>query len=172
MTWTFNRFQFEAYESIEWKQIYFNSKTEGFVVLNHKHGGHETKANLKTALRLAKQGKRIELLPAHGTELSADAFIDDEIWELKVTNGSRSSIQNRLRKGKKQARNTLLDIQNKDFEWSDVIGGIISSVNMDSHLYIQKIALLLPDDSYLEFTREEIKKRDLQKIANYLNRHK
>ncbi len=165
---TFNRFRFEAYESVEWQRIYFDANTEGYVVLNHKHGKYESKANLHTALRLAKQGKTIELLPAYGTIMSADAFIDDEIWELKTTNGSRSSIQNRLRKGKKQARNTLLEIQNEDFDWTDVIVGIISTVNTDSNSYLQKIALLLPDDTYLEFSRYEILKRDFEKISHYI----
>jgi hypothetical protein len=166
----FNRFRFEAYESVEWQQIYFDSDTEGFVVLNHKHGKSETKANLQTALRLAKQGKTIELLPAYGVAISADAYINDEIWELKITNGSRSSIQNRLRKGKKQARNTLLELQSKEFEWADIIGGMISSVNTDAKGYIQKIALLLPDSVYLEFSRQDIEKREFQKISNYLHK--
>jgi Contact-dependent growth inhibition CdiA C-terminal domain len=164
----FNRFRFEAYESVEWQQIYFDVKTEGYVVLNHKHGKYESKANLQTALRLAKQGKTVELLPAYGIVMSADAFIDDEIWELKTTNGSRSSIQNRLRKGKKQARNTLLEIQNEDFDWDDIILGIISIVNTDKDNSLQKIALLLPNSAFLEFSREDILKRRFEKITPYL----
>jgi hypothetical protein len=102
--------------------------------------------------------------------LSADAFIDDDIWELKMPNGSRSSIQNRLRKGKKQAGNTLLAIQNNDFEWSDVISSMMSCVNTDTKNYLQKIALLLPNDTYIELTREDIKKRNFQNITNYLEK--
>jgi hypothetical protein len=89
MDLSFNRFRFLSYEDVEWQRLYFDSKTEGYVVLNHKHGKSEAKANIKTALRLAKQGKTIELLPADGITVSADAFINDEIWELKTSNGSR-----------------------------------------------------------------------------------
>jgi hypothetical protein len=47
--------------------------------LNHRHGKSEAKANLNTALRLAKLGKTIELLPADGIVVSADAYVNDEI---------------------------------------------------------------------------------------------
>jgi Contact-dependent growth inhibition CdiA C-terminal domain len=167
MDLSFNRFRFLAYEDVEWQRIYFDSKTEGYVVLNHKHGKSEAKANIKTALRLAKQGKTIELLPADGITVSADAFINDEIWELKTSNGSRSSVQNRLRKGKKQARNTLLEILNDNIEWSDILVGMISTVNTDTNKYLQKIALLLPNNVYLEFSRDEIIKRNFEKIPFY-----
>ncbi len=166
----FNHARYKAYEAAEWQQIYFDLKTGGFVVLNHKHGKYEAKDNLRTALRLAKQGKTVELLPAYNTMLSADAFIDDDIWELKMPNGSRSSIQNRLRKGKKQAGNTLLAIQNNDFEWSDIISSMMSCVNTDTKNYLQKIGLLLPDDTYIELTREDIKKRNFQNITDYLEK--
>jgi hypothetical protein len=62
----------------------------------------------------------------------------------------------------------LLEILNDDFEWSDVIIGMISTVNTDTNKYLQKIALLLPDHVYLEFKREDIVKRNFEKISPYL----
>jgi hypothetical protein len=61
-----------------------------------------------------------------------------------------------------------LEILNDDFEWDDVILGMISIVNKDTNNYLQKIALLLPNAVFLEFSRRDIVKRNFAQISPYL----
>ena len=107
---TENERLYESYDD-NWRRLYFNSESQGFVVAHKKHGKDELPSNRILGIRLAKYfGERIELLPRlFGEHLkSADANRNDETWEWKTTNGSYTSVQNRLRVGSHQCGRLLL----------------------------------------------------------------
>lgn len=122
-------------------------------------------------IRLAKYfGERIELLPhLFGEHLkSADANRNDETWEWKTTNGSYTSVQNRLRVGSHQC-GRILSVLPDTFENSDVLRGIISAINSDKNKRIIQITLLLPSNKLVTFSRESVGRRDFTDFYNALN---
>ena len=159
---TENKRIYESYDE-NWRRLYFNDDSLGFVVAHKQHGRDELPANRAVAIRLAKHfGERIELLPnLFGEHLkSADANRNDETWEWKMTNGSYTSVQKRLRVGSHQCGRILLILPNL-FENSDILRGIISAVNSDRNKRIVQIALFLPNNNLVNLSRESIQKRDV-----------
>jgi hypothetical protein len=145
-----------------WRRLYFNRESQGFVVPHKKHGRDELPSNRAVAIRLAKYfGEKIELLPQlFGEHLkSADANRNNEMWEWKMTNGSYTSVQKRLCIGSHQSGRILLVLP-EIFENSDVLRGIISAVNSDKNKRIVEISLLLPNNKLVTFSRESVGKRD------------
>jgi hypothetical protein len=167
---TENERLYESYDD-NWRRLYFNSESQGFVVAHKKHGKDELPSNRMLGIRLAKYfGERIELLPhLFGEHLkSADANRNDETWEWKTTNGSYTSVQNRLRVGSHQCGRILLVLPDT-FENSDVLRGIISAINSDKNKRIVQITLLLPSNKLVTFSRESVGKRDFTDFYNALN---
>jgi hypothetical protein len=152
---------YESYDD-NWRRLYFNNDSQGFVVAHKKHGKEELPSNRAVGIRLAKYfGEKIELLPQlFGEHLkSADANRNDEIWEWKTTNGSYTSVQKRLRVGSHQCGRILLVLP-ETFENSDVLRGIISAVNSDKNKRIIQITLFLPNNKLVDLTRDMVGKRD------------
>jgi hypothetical protein len=166
---TENERLYESYDE-NWRRIYFNSESQGFVVAHKKHGKDELPSNRALGIRLAKYfGERIELLPRLFGEhqKSADANRNDETWEWKMTNGSYTSVQNRLRVGSHQCGRILLVLPDL-FENSDILRGIISAVNSDKKKRIVQITLLLPNNNLVTFSRESVGQRDFTGFYNAL----
>ncbi len=152
---------YESYDE-NWRHLYFDADSQGFVVAHKGHGRDELPLNLAVAIRLAKHfGERIELLPCiYGDHLrSADANRNDETWELKTTNASYSSVQKRLRVGSHQCGRILLVLPDT-FENSDVLRAVISAVNSDKNNRIIQIALLLANNKLVTFTKGQVRRRD------------
>jgi hypothetical protein len=164
---TENERLYESYDE-NWRRIYFNSESQGFVVAHKKHGKDELPSNRALGIRLAKYfGERIELLPRLFGEhqKSADANRNDETWEWKMTNGSYTSVQKRLRIGSHQCGRILLVLPDS-FENSDVLRGVISAVNSDKNKRIVQITLFLPNNKLVTFSRESVGKRDFTDFYN------
>jgi hypothetical protein len=107
---TENEVLYKSYDE-NWKRLYFDVDSQGFVVAHKGHGRDELPLNLAVAIRLAKHfGERIELLPNLNTHKlrSADASRNGEIWEWKTTIGTSTSVQKRLRTGSLQSNYILL----------------------------------------------------------------
>ncbi len=163
-----NRIIYESYSETEWKKIHFDNQSGGFLVAHIHHGRFEMAQNKAISLRLVVKGKVIELLPVTIDTYSADANIDGEIWELKEVIGSSVSVQNRLRKGKRQAGNILLVIKSDDFVAVDVLKGLMSALNFDKDNKINKVGILFPNDEFVELERQDIKRRYFDDFFNAL----
>jgi hypothetical protein len=158
---TENEHFYDSYDE-NWRRLYFDTTSQGFVVAHKEHGKDELPLNCAVAIRLAKYfGERIELLPClFGEHLrSADANRNGETWEWKTTNGSYTSVQKRLRVGSHQCGRILLVLPDS-FEHSDVLRGIISAVNSDKNKRIVQICLFLSNNKIVNLSREAIGKRD------------
>ena len=160
---TENKRIYESYDE-DWRRLYFNDDSQGFVVAHKQHGKGELPSNRAVAIRLAKYfGERIELLPNLSDKhvKVADANRNDVTWEWKMTNGSYTSVQKRLRVGSHQCGRILLILPDC-FENSDILRGIISAVNSDKSKRIVQIALFLSSNRLVNLSRESIGKRDFK----------
>ena len=154
------------YDETIWTKIVFDDHTNGYVVVHQHHGQGELKVNLQIGLQLVKLGFRVELLAETKIGQSADATLDGVVWEFKSTNATKSSVQNRLRLGKEQSPNILLEVPIR-FILRELLRGIISAVVVDSRAKIQNVGLLFTSRDHLGLivlTREEIKSLDFRKL--------
>ncbi len=161
-----NQQKYETYDDADWEKAFFDETRFGFVVIHKYHGKGERKGNFQIAKRLASLGFMVELLPV-SPQISVDSCIDEEFWEFKMTSGTVSSVQTRLREGKYQSDKILL-VFPKEPPLGDILRGIISSINMDKSRRIQTVGLLF-DTELVRWTRSEILKRDFTKFNDYLD---
>lgn len=161
-----NREIYTNYDKTIWAKISFDENSNGYVVVHQHHGKGELKVNLPIALKLAELGFCVELLAEKRYIQSADANIDGELWEFKTTNGSKSSVQNRLREGKSQSENILLYIQT-GFVLVELLRGIMSAISVDRNQGIKKVGLIFTsrkEIGLIVLSREEVKKMVFTKI--------
>jgi hypothetical protein len=146
----------------EWDKIVFNETTDSYIVIHKQHGFHEREGNLLIARRLIRLGYSVELLPNIENEKSFDAYMNREGWEFKTTNGSKGSIQGRLRDGKEQCDKILLVLPT-EFILLDVIRGIASAVTMDKQEKISTIGLLF-ESKLIALSKKEIVEKSLSEL--------
>ncbi len=158
-----NRQKYEAYEDEHWEKAFFDDITQGFVVIHKKHGRNERFGNFQIAQRLAILGYMVELLPV-SSQISVDSCIDEEFWEFKMTLGTISSVQSRLREGKEQSDKILL-VPETGFQMRELLRGVISSVNVDKARKIQVVGFLIKNE-FIRIPRSEILKRDFSKLSH------
>jgi hypothetical protein len=156
-----NKDLFDAYDE-NWHKLFFDTQTMGYLVAHKKHGLREFPQNMQVGLRLARMGECVELLPDTPQVPSVDATRNNEVWEIKMTNGTANSVQKRLTKGKTQSKCILLVLP-EFFEDADLLRGIISAINNDKDKNIEKIDLLFFDDRLVQLNRYDIQKRDFKK---------
>ena len=82
---------FEAFDETNYTKIFFDTEAKGFVVAHKLHGKYELKANKMIAILVARHGYRVILLGNQINVISADAMLDDEIWEFNNCGKSRSA---------------------------------------------------------------------------------
>ena len=149
---------FESYDDTLYIKKYYDEKTEGFVVIHRAHGFNELYGNETIAISLAKLGKRVVLLPNEADGISADAEVDNEIWEFKTISNTRN-LSNRIHKviskGKHQSSNVLIYIAQL-YKSHEITKGIDNAVRVDSNELIQKIAILFQDGRLIFVKREEV----------------
>jgi hypothetical protein len=109
----------------------------------------------------------VELLPNIENEKSFDAYMNGEGWEFKTTNGSKGSIQGRLRDGKEQCDKILLVLP-KDIVLREIIDGINSAVNMDKSRKITSIGLLF-ETALVVLHREEVLESQFDKLQFFFD---
>jgi Contact-dependent growth inhibition CdiA C-terminal domain len=148
---------FESYNDTLYIKKYYDEKSEGFVIIHRAHGLNELQGNETIAMLLAKLGRKIVLLPNEVNSLSADADMDNEIWEFKTINATNlsSAVQGAIRRGKLQANNILCFI-NQLYTIENITKGIYNVVKYDNTERIEKIAILFVGGELIELTREEI----------------
>jgi hypothetical protein len=158
---------YEQYDESEWDKVIFNSINNSYIVVHKQHGSREREGNLQIAHRLLLLGYSVELLPLVDNEKTPDSRLNDILWEFKMTSGSISSIQSRLREGKEQCSNILLALPER-FILGDILRGIISAINSDKTGKIEIVGLLF-DYELVEMKRIEIEKRQFSKLNHYLS---
>lgn len=157
-----NRQRYAQFSSNEWDKIGFNETTDSYLVVHKKHGFHEREGNLRIARRLVLLGYSVELLENIENEKSFDAYMNGEGWEFKTTNGSRGSIQGRLREGKDQCDKILLVLPS-EFILFDVIRGISSAIMMDRQGKISEVGLLF-EMKFARLSKQEIIEKSLGEL--------
>jgi Contact-dependent growth inhibition CdiA C-terminal domain len=162
-----NHERFIQFDSNEWDKVVFNEITDSYIVVHKKHGFHEREGNLLIARRLIKLGYSVELLPNIENEKSFDAYMNGEGWEFKTTNGSKGSIQGRLRDGKEQCDKILLVLP-MDIVLREIIDGINSAINMDRSRKITSIGLLF-ETALVVLSREEILESQFEKLQFFFD---
>jgi hypothetical protein len=161
-----NRQRYAEFDPREWDKIMFNEATDSYIVVHRKHGFHERASNLWIARRLIALGYSVELLPNIEHVKSFDAYMNGEGWEFKTTNGSRASIQGRLREGKNQCDKILLVLPT-EFILHDVIRGVYSAVGMDKEGKISEVGLLF-ETKFVILTKQEITRKNLEELVIFL----
>jgi Contact-dependent growth inhibition CdiA C-terminal domain len=162
-----NRQRYAQFNSKEWHKIEFNDATDSYIVIHKKHGFHERESNLRIARRLIKLGYSVELMPIIENEKSFDAYMNGESWEFKTTNGSKGSIQGRLRDGKEQCDKILLVLP-IDIVLREIIDGMNSAINMDKSKKITSIGLLF-ETALVILSREEILENQFDKLEFFFD---
>lgn len=159
-----NKERYDDYDEATWTKIAFDSNTQGYVVVHQHHGKGELAVNLPIALQLTQLGFRVELLAEIKVRQSADAAVDDEIWEFKKVVGTLRSVQNRLREGKKQSDKVLVALP-VDYEIGVILRGIISAINVDKAQELKFVGVLFFSE-FIVLTRLEIHLRDFKKLEH------
>ena len=155
--------QYDQYDESEWDKIVFNQVLNSYIVIHKQHGSREREGNLHIAKRLVALGYSVELLPIIEHEKTPDSCLNDVFWEFKMTSGSISSIQNRLREGKEQSSRILLALPER-FVLGDVLRGIISAINADRNRKIEGVGLLFRHE-LITLERMDIENEIFQKLS-------
>jgi hypothetical protein len=93
--------------------------------------------------------------------------MNGESWEFKTTNGSKGSIQGRLRDGKEQCDKILLVLP-IDIVLREIIDGMNSAINMDKSKKITSIGLLF-ETALVILGREEILENQFDKLEFFFD---
>jgi hypothetical protein len=147
--------RYVQFDPKEWDKIIFHEITESYIVIHKKHGFHEREGNLRIARRLIKNEK------------SFDAYMNGEGWEFKTTNGSKGSIQGRLRDGKEQCDKILLVLPT-EFVLREIIDGTSSAINMDKKRKIASVGLLF-ENALIILNRDEIEESQFDKLQMFFD---
>ena len=149
---------FEGYDETQYTKIFFDAETCGFVVAHKEHGKKELKGNKTIALMLTKHGYRVELLATQQNVISADATLDDDIWEFKTiseTINMSNAVQKDISRAKRQAANILIFIA-QVYKTKEVTKGIYNAIKFDERRMVKKIGILFQNGNLVILTRKEI----------------
>jgi Contact-dependent growth inhibition CdiA C-terminal domain len=149
---------FDAYDDTEYTKIFFDTETGGFVVAHREHGKKELTGNKIIALMLSKHGYRVVLLAAQPNVISADATLDDEIWEFKTiseTINMSNAVQKDISRAKRQAANILIFIA-QAYLIKEITKGIYNAIKFDERRMVKKIGVLFQNGDLVMLTRKEI----------------
>ena len=93
--------------------IGFDEDSQGWVVVNKYHAVSGLFDELPTCAILKKQGFRVELIAESNKTISADAFVNDELYEMKRVSSAINlprAIEKQLRLAYKKSENIVLHI--------------------------------------------------------------
>ena len=149
---------FDAYDDNDYTKIYFDAETGGFVVAHRKHGKFEFEGNKTIALMLIKHGYRVVLLENQQDVVSADATLNNEVWEFKTvakTISMSNSVQRNITRGKRQSSNVLIFIA-QVYENKEVTRGIYNAIKFDEKALVKKVGVLFQNGDLKILTRLEV----------------
>ena len=149
---------FAAYDDNDHTKIFFSAEAGGFVVAHKEHGKKELMGNKTIALMLMKHGYRVELLATQPDVISADATLNDEVWEFKTiseTISMSNAVQKDISRAKRQAANILIFIA-QVYKTKEVTKGIYNAIKFDERRMVKKIGILFQNGDLIMLTRKEI----------------
>jgi hypothetical protein len=149
---------FENYDEADYTKIHFDTTTFGFVVAHKLHGENEIKGNQAIALLLTKHGYRVVLLGNQPNIVSADATLDDEVWEFKTISDAQNlsnRVQRDIHRGKRQAANILIFIA-QFYRIKEITKGIYNAIKFDEKRMVNKVSILFQNGDLIKLTREEM----------------
>jgi hypothetical protein len=139
----------------------YDSKSEGYIVLHKEHSPSGLEDEIPVCLILKNQGFAIELAAESIEKQSADAFIDDILFEIKrLKKGTdlAGGIQNHFRRAKRQSENIVLHIDHKVD-----ISNLKRSIRKASLKYKSiKNLCLVYYTQIIELSREDMQKGDFE----------
>jgi Contact-dependent growth inhibition CdiA C-terminal domain len=94
----------------------YDHKSHGYIVLHKEHSPSGLHDEIPVCLILKSQGYTIELVSESSEEQTADALMDNILFEIKrLKKGTDLSggIQNHFRRAKRQSENIILHIDHK-----------------------------------------------------------
>ncbi|MCH5237003.1 MAG: minor capsid protein [Muribaculaceae bacterium] len=135
--------------------------SKGKVRIHSKHGEKESAVNISIARYLAeKYGMEIDLLPVEYRHPDADSYNRTlgRKQEYKISSGSKSSIDGRLRKGASQADDVVIRIDNEvDLKFlADAIKGRVCQCEE------LKSVMIIYQGQDLTLSRKQIMSRDFK----------
>ena len=131
---------------------------KGAVRIHQRHGKTEKKENIKISSYFAnKYGYEIDLLPRDDNKPCADAYNrtlgrNEEYKVNSKENPTKSSIDNLLRKAKKQANRIVLWIES-DISMGDLTDGVKGRVIRTENI---KTITIVKDGKDRSYSREDI----------------
>jgi hypothetical protein len=132
---------------------------KGWVDIHGKaREGGEFENSYEAAKKLAANGDRVKMLPAHsaGNRETPDYLINAGLWKLKSPDGSAASIDNAIREGRDQAPNLVIQVP-ETADRSLVLRAIFNRfTGKDSPARIRKLILLFGDEKS-EWTADQIR---------------
>lgn len=160
-----NYLVFESYNDATYIKEYYNQESDGFLVIHRKHGEGEIEANKMIGLMLAKHGYRVVLKANQPSVRSADATLNDKIWEFKTISDAKNlsnRVQGNIKNGKKQAANILIFI-NQLYNANDITKGIYNAIKFDKDEAAQKMAILFQSGKLIIIERAEVLDKSYRK---------
>lgn len=162
-----------------WNRVFKCGQNDGYIVVEDGHGENEKEQNINTALPLAKDGHKIELvkqekihIEGHSKKVKTrDANVDGEPWEFKITKNYenlRGSIKDKVCQGNIQGATTILvDIyKNNNFKLSDAITGIDDAFIFNPN--VEKICVMLESQKYVIISKKYWFEGSGQNVVNDL----
>jgi len=140
-----------------WERVYKCEETGGYIAVEDGHGNKEKEQNINSALPLAKDGHKIELLKTIKGSKSRDANVDDEPWEFKKTDkyiNLKNSIKDKVAQGLMQgAKVVLVDIvKNEYYSEQSIIDGVDDAFHYNSEC--AGICIMLESGKYFIIRRK------------------
>jgi hypothetical protein len=152
----------EIFDNVEpeYERYYFDESTGGFVLVHERHNrGESFDSELFVAKVFATNGSQVTLLDESDAIESKrpDAEIDGEIWDFKEIRNAENmagAVQQSIRRGKKQADNIALHL-NQNFDIAKINQGVVTS----SYAYreILKVAIVNVDKKQEVILMQEIR---------------
>jgi hypothetical protein len=153
---------FEAFDENLYTKIFFDAETGGFVVAHKEHGKKELAGNKRIALMLVKHGYRVILLPTQPDVISADATLDEVVWEFKTiseTISMSNAVQKDISRAKRQASNILIFIA-QAYRTVEITKGIYNAIKFDERRLVKKVGIMFRNGDLVMLTRAEILNED------------
>ena len=94
----------------------YDTKSAGYIVLHKEHSPSGLEDEIPVCLILKSQGYTIELVSESSEEQTADALLDNILFEIKrLKKGTdlAGGIQNHFRRAKRQSENIILHIDHR-----------------------------------------------------------
>jgi len=157
--------KYNNYNNAIYRKIYFDKTTGGFVVAHKQHAENEFEENSMIAIKLAKNGEAVELLPLLHEFYTKypDAKINEIIADFKYpqkTKNLHNALQHHIQKANEQGAEIVVIYLNDILVTKrDLARALTASTSDKRNSNICEIWLLFADNQLIKFNRNEIRNK-------------